>query len=187
VHAPTSDLRSCTGKKRGRYSVMNGPLEGENPKTHCINFEGCPTPPGQLKWSIKRIPKHHIIRTDRSQKPPSAKEKKCELFSLVQKIVTMYMVKRNAPDLNAPRNTFPFHRAEVRRASLPPRPPPPPSEEQEEVKGPGPTKSKICTTTAPSNVPDWMWYGVDVSTRWEAPSSASGEVDGPVSTHSRGI
>jgi len=60
-------------------------------------------------------------------------------------------------------------------------------EEEEAAKGPGPTKSKICTTTAPSNASDWMWYGVEVLTRWEISSSASGEVDGPVSTRSLGI
>jgi len=66
-------------------------------------------------------------------------------------------------------------------------PPPPLSLEGAAAKGPGPTKSKICTTTAPSNASDWMWYGVEVLTRWEISSSASGEVDGPVSTRSRGI
>lgn|SRR5258706_212457 len=39
-------------------------------------LEGSPTAPGQLKRSIKRIPKHHIVRTHRFQEPPSAATRK---------------------------------------------------------------------------------------------------------------
>lgn len=93
------------------WTIPNG-KEGNRNVLH--KLEGSPTPPGQLERSIKRIPKHHIVRTHRFQEPPSAatRKRRLQLYVPSQKI-------NNAPDLNTPRNTLSLCRAEVRIASSP--------------------------------------------------------------------
>ena len=106
-------VHKAAQEKEGYNSDLDG-REGIRNALH--KLEGSATSPGQLERSIKRIPKHRIVRTHRFQEPPSAATRKKTKASVIRPLPQK---KVNAPDLNTPRNGLSLRRAEVGVAFAP--------------------------------------------------------------------
>ena len=128
ARVPGSDLQSFI-ERNGQSSdiawSLTSVLEKDPHSLH--KLESGSTTPGQLERSIKRIPKHHIIRTNRFQKPPSTRVECKRKTSVSPAHIYKTKITPNAPDLNAPRNALALRRAEIRIARFEARPVPSPA------------------------------------------------------------